>query len=321
MSAAAPFLDLDVATAAAQWRGLLDRGWKPKGKRQVNFVPVEVVTALALLLVVDPNTQGWGTFDPLIEKVADLVKRPPSSIVEKERNLTGARPNAAAGERALFAAVIEHPGLVFALWEVTLAGARRAGIGPDALPDILDASGARELLGQEELGTELHDLVAEERGSYEATGLDPETSEKAAIAMARIGQHRFATTVRRNYQHRCGFCGLDTSTLSGSRLLVASHVKPWRDGSTRERLDPRNGVAACPTHDAAFDTGLLTITTDGRIHAARLLRDATERDGVAHAMFTESVSDELIVTAPLRPRSTYLEWHHEHVWRNGVAAL
>lgn len=69
MSAAAPFLDLDVATAAAQWRGLLDRGWKPKGKRQVNFVPVEVLTALALLLVVDPSTQGWGTFDPLVEKL------------------------------------------------------------------------------------------------------------------------------------------------------------------------------------------------------------------------------------------------------------
>jgi predicted restriction endonuclease len=27
--------------------------------------------------------------------------------------------------------------------------------------------------------------------------------------------------------------------------------------SATERLDPRNGLAACPSHDVAFDTGYL----------------------------------------------------------------
>ena len=46
----------------------------------------------------------------------------------------------------------------------------------------------------------------------------------------------------------------------GRRMLVASHIKPWKDSSPRERLDHRNGLAACPTHDAAFDAGLLAWT-------------------------------------------------------------
>ena len=43
------------------------------------------------------------------------------------------------------------------------------------------------------------------------------------------------------------------------RLLIASHIKPWRDSTPAERLDARNGIAACPIHDAASDTGLLTV--------------------------------------------------------------
>jgi putative restriction endonuclease len=258
----------------------------------------------------------------LLEQIARLVKRSPGSLAEKERNLTGTRPNAAAGERALFRAVIETPELVFMLWAVAVAGAREAGIGPSVLPDVLDAETTDgRLLGQDELDEDLRDLVAEERGSYEAKGFDPETSERAAVTMARLGQHRFSVTVRDNYNRKCGFCGLDTASLPKSRLLVASHVKPWRDGTTEERLDPRNGIAACPTHDAAFDTGLLTITNDGRIHTAQLLREATERDRAAHAMFTRTVSDRLIVEAGVRPKSGYLTWHQERIWRNGVGAL
>lgn len=321
MSDAAPFLNLDVVEAQRQWSAILRRETKPKGTRQENFRPVEVISALALLFVVDPSTQGWGTFDPLVESLARIAKRPPSSFVEKERNLTGARPNSGKGEQALFRAVVGHPGLAFELWAIVMDGARRAGIGPELLPDLLDVSSTSGLLGQEELDDELRDLVADERGRYEASGLDPETSERAAMSMARIGQHRFAATVRSNYDHRCGFCGLDTAGLQNQRLLLASHVKPWRDGTTKERLDPRNGVAACPTHDAAFDGGLLTVTADGRIHRARLLRDASERDRVAHTMFTTSVVERLLVDESHLPRGDYLEWHQERIWKNGVGAL
>jgi putative restriction endonuclease len=43
-------------------------------------------------------------------------------------------------------------------------------------------------------------------------------------------------------------------------MLLAGHIKPWRDSTPIERLDPRNGLAACPAHDVAFDTGSPGIT-------------------------------------------------------------
>jgi putative restriction endonuclease len=57
-------------------------------------------------------------------------------------------------------------------------------------------------------------------------------------------------------------------------MLLAGHIKPWKDSTPSERLDPRNGLAAFPAHDAAFDTGLLAINGGLRIHVARSLADA-----------------------------------------------
>ena len=54
-------------------------------------------------------------------------------------------------------------------------------------------------------------------------------------------------------------------------LGQAGHIKPWKDSSAGERLDPRNGLAACPSHDVAFDTGMLTVTADLKIHLAQPL--------------------------------------------------
>ena len=61
-------------------------------------------------------------------------------------------------------------------------------------------------------------------------------------------------------------------------MLLAGHIKPWKDSSAAERLDPRNGLAACPSHDVAFDTGMLTVTADLKIHIARPLADAARGD-------------------------------------------
>ena len=57
-------------------------------------------------------------------------------------------------------------------------------------------------------------------------------------------------------------------------MLLAGHIKPWQDSSAAERLDPRDGLAACPSRDVAFDTGMLTVTADLNIHIARPLADA-----------------------------------------------
>ena len=38
------------------------------------------------------------------------------------------------------------------------------------------------------------------------------------------------------------FCGLNPSPGVARRMLLAGHIKPWKDSSATERLDPRNGA-------------------------------------------------------------------------------
>ncbi len=67
--------------------------------------------------------------------------------------------------------------------------------------------------------------------------------------------------------------------------LLAGHIKPWRDSGRAERLDPRNGLAACPAHDVAFDTGMITVNGGLRIHLADYLAGAVEGDPLARQFY------------------------------------
>lgn len=78
-------------------------------------------------------------------------------------------------------------------------------------------------------------------------------TEFVASVRVRRGQQFFRQMVLNAYGVRCCISGINVP-----RLLVASHIKPWRD-FPNERLDPRNGLCLSSLHDAAFDVGLITL--------------------------------------------------------------
>jgi putative restriction endonuclease len=99
-------------------------------------------------------------------------------------------------------------------------------------------------------------------------------------------------------------------------MLLAGHIKPWRDSSHRERLDLSNGLAGCPSHDVAFDTGLLTVEDDLRIRLSASLSEAVEVDQLARQYYgTPPMLTTLrLPQAAQRPGAGYLEWHRSHVF-------
>jgi putative restriction endonuclease len=101
-------------------------------------------------------------------------------------------------------------------------------------------------------------------------------------------------------------------------MLLASHIKPWRVSTSAERLDSRNGLTACPTHDVAFDSGLLTINGGLRIHVLAALERTARTDRATNAAFGRPpLADRLLLppgTPP--PRLAYLAWHRDHVYRD-----
>jgi putative restriction endonuclease len=99
-------------------------------------------------------------------------------------------------------------------------------------------------------------------------------------------------------------------------MLLAGHIKPWKDSTSTERLDPRNGLAACPAHDAAFDTGLLTVNGGLRIHVARSLADAVEADPLTRQYYGRPplLPALLLPAGAQAPARKYLDWHRKEVF-------
>lgn len=85
--------------------------------------------------------------------------------------------------------------------------------------------------------------------------LNASPTERLALVNARIGQGRFRAdvTVVWNNGEACGLTGLAVP-----EMLVASHIKPWRDSTDTERLDPINGLLLAAHVDKLFDRHLLS---------------------------------------------------------------
>ncbi|MGK5738125.1 HNH endonuclease [Micromonospora sp. URMC 103] len=321
------YVEIGAASAREQWCSIRIRTPVTAG-RQVAFLPVETLACLAASLLVDHRKYGGATAHKAEEPVpalARLFQRPNSSILAKMANLDGSRRNGAKHEIEVAGHLLAVPGRLGAVYRVILAAARDVGIGPERLPDFLGlADGDSELLllGQDELvRTEIEVAVQAISADWleSRADLDDRTTERLLVAAVRVGQHRFAHQVLRNHGHRCVFCGLSISFngSSAARMLVASHIKAWRASTYSERLDARNGLTACPTHDVAFDTGLITANGGLRIHLKPSLIAAADVDPAARAAFGRPpLADRLLLPAgALPPRAKYLTWHHQHVYR------
>lgn len=90
----------------------------------------------------------------------------------------------------------------------------------------------------------------------ENTASIPET-QRIQLAKARIGQGLFRKRVML-VDPRCRVTGVEDP-----RLLIASHIKPWKSSSNEERINGYNGIMLSPHIDALFDAHLISFEDDG----------------------------------------------------------
>jgi putative restriction endonuclease len=318
----AGYLELTDGQAREQVRALLARRPVAAG-RQVTFLPVETLLCLAASFVVNHRHFGGSTAARAPEPVPSLARlfsRPPSSVLAKMANLDGSRSHGGRWDVLAGAILRDDPARFSCTYRLLLSAARAEEIGPGRLPDFLgiEHGGELALLGQEELDisaleAELREQIARRLAASGRT--DPET-ERILLAAARVGQHVFAQQVLANCGSRCVFCGLSPAAFGARRMLLAGHIKPWKDSSPGERLDPRNGLAACPAHDVAFDTGLLSVNGGLRIHVARSLADAVQNDPLARQYYGHPPLGEVLLLPPGAqvPARKYLDWHRQKIF-------
>jgi 5-methylcytosine-specific restriction enzyme A len=88
----------------------------------------------------------------------------------------------------------------------------------------------------------------------------PTVTERSGLVISRVGQGAYRKSIINRWEHQCAVTGFNDS-----RILIASHIHPWKDSKSEERLDVNNGILLSPTYDALFDKHLITFERSGKI--------------------------------------------------------
>lgn len=136
----------------------------------------------------------------------------------------------------------------------------------------------------------------------------PTQTEAQRNVTIRIGQEFFRRAVLASYRKQCCICSLPIT-----RLLIASHIVPWKERENT-RLDPSNGLCLCTLHDAAFDSGLITVSDDYRVLIGLELKRNLHLPSVERG-FGVYLGQTLILPDKFAPHLQYLAWHRDNIWQ------
>jgi hypothetical protein len=96
--------------------------------------------------------------------------------------------------------------------------------------------------------------------------------DRTAMIRARLGQGDFRDKLVR-FWGGCAVTGCTTL-----QLLVASHIKPWRDCDVFDARDVSNGLLLAPNIDRVFDLGYISFQNTGEIILSPMLTAQSASD-------------------------------------------
>jgi len=178
----------------------------------------------------------------------------------------------------------------------------------------LDAS-IWEECNWEELAVRARYILAEMKNEnienimYAEINSFPEGGEKEQLVRNRIGQYFFRMAVLNSYENRCCITGLAIP-----ELLVASHIKPWKESDIRtERTNPMNGLALNALHDKAFDRGLITIKPDYTICVSSQIKASIEGNTIEDWLLS-FIKRKITLPTKFLPKKEFLEYHNDVIF-------
>lgn len=110
-----------------------------------------------------------------------------------------------------------------------------------------------------------HDATSTNTAEIPTTDI-PDTTSRKGLITSRIGQGAYRRKVLQRWQNKCAVTGC-----SITEILIASHIKPWRESNDQERLDVNNGILLSPKYDALFDRHLISFEDTGEIIISKKL--------------------------------------------------
>lgn len=246
----------------------------------------------------------FGQFDrnnPLVIDVALRMMRSPSSLAMKLGNFASLDPiQRARGIKGLSGATKQDQ----IMWNEFHSHLDSLGSESEQLlHDLFTKDDDREVDFLQ------RDKVLLERSSELFAPTGP--TEATASVRVRRGQQFFRQAILNAYGVRCCISGINVP-----RLLVASHIKPWRD-FPKERLDPRNGLCLSSLHDAAFDDGLITLDKTLCLVLSKRLKSYFPQVALEQIFSPFEGKPIRLPEKIAEPDGTLLRYHREKIFKRG----
>jgi len=108
-----------------------------------------------------------------------------------------------------------------------------------------------------------HDLIDLKKSD------EPNVTERRGLVTSRVGQGAYRKRIIHRWEYECAVTGF-----TNPEVLIASHIKPWSQSDSYERLDVNNGILLSPVYDALFDKHFISFENSGKI----ILSDEIEMD-------------------------------------------
>ena len=237
---------------------------------------------------------------PIIKEVAERIGRSPGSLAMKLSNLASLDPvHQARGVSGLSNASNQDR----AMWHEFQFN--RATLVPESeqmLHDLFTKDDEREV-----------DFLQRDKVRLEPTAklvAPTGPTESTATVKVRRGQQFFRQSILNAYGVHCCISGINVP-----RLLVASHIKPWRDFPA-ERLDPRNGLCLSSLHDAAFDSGLITLDEKLNVVLSKRLTRFFPQPALEQSFVPFEGQRIQLPNKLAEPSQDFLGYHREEVFQN-----
>jgi HNH endonuclease len=139
------------------------------------------------------------------------------------------------------------------------------------------------------------DIVAEITSQYQSN-----QTEREALIKSRVGQGEYRRNVI-NLWETCSVTGFGME-----KVLIASHIKPWKNSNNSERVDPYNSLLLVPTLDKLFDLGYISFKRNGEILVSEKINPAEcKKIYLSKDLHLRSVPERTI---------SFLEYHQEYIF-------
>ena len=117
----------------------------------------------------------------------------------------------------------------------------------------------------------------------------PNETERKGFITNRVGQGWYRREILNRWN---GMCSITDCSLS--KILISSHIVPWRDSNKDERLDEGNGILLSPNLDSLFDRHLISFKDSGEIIISKNIKEKDlELLGISENMKLRKVYEDM----------------------------